>query len=1405
MSAQRAVVRTIVLQPLYWKEDDGKIQDATRGRHSGSVQLLAPSSAHLNVHSFSSPGHQKSIDPTPSNKEVQNSYGLAALYHQNTQKPPLVPFLDMSPIPDRSSVVTTTRTSYITQRNTRMHMKIGTLGSKRQEEQLGDVPRHNSAVLQGKNERLDGGVKTPSLTLSTAHFFLISLPFRPNYLVQLVPQALTSHKEFVVGFVADGNQSFSPFDSLATNLSYPSRLALRHLVSPLNLVLVVTPCAGFCQHLEPDEAVQMTASKPYDRRGEELNGIPGIPNPCTYLHLRRTLQFEGSPSPSPTYNHSMVVITGMHVLRDLDLLDAIHHGDRTYPHPTSPPSFIDSSVCGRVDWCFELSENSSRTPLHSNGSRTASSYQLDPHELDFFLVTFILPLVLRPGNLNQGLPSALDTFSSGLSSQTAISDTRSPIDQPCHRSNVHFPRVAHFSSPFTRPKLDHREGDLSSNIATNSQEECLVSNPRVLNVSPTTTHLFIHTSKMLTWAFSMVLLLGIWKLPSSKWSLYINDGSILDTQISSQLGFLDLFNLFHHVSPLVEHSSTLKTFFTLYANHQRDSITREATKTARATCRHDLPPTILLLLTLSYLSFRDSQRFIPVDYGGQLDNDPVNKGIPCSSKSLSAPLTYSQCARNYTRALNGLPTQDSSPFPPFCTRITQFDAARTLQTFTFKSTEWTFSNANSTGIPKPRQPKEPQRTTENIALLVCSGPSTSGSFNGPNPSPILQILYSFPYPLQLRLLPKSFLVIHLHPHNGLDLNMTHTVPTGVLKNDLYQSLRVHLTYTVLSPYPVKSDFQNHHLNPPISFRCVQQTNERRGHDQIAVKYRIWLITASTPIQFYINSSLHVPLTLLELNQYERNKENHNGLPHIQQANNPIPLDRQHPTPCKVAGIVFDSRQYDSPPTLFLPAVRPCSSYQELRRLEAKITLVSSASLYGRLHQRPRLDKAVTTTTNHQSDTWEEGIEHDVPGTPNLPNHPHLTRLCPCAMHITFGWNLSCTSSRSFSPSANQSVLAGSQFADCLERLRLSSKEPMLTAGGQGYESNRRSANDLPNRNLDPPKTTGAASTVKQPRFSRSAIHGYQLSYVPYGNARSTKQASFPTESRQGDLSRRPSSSSSLTASTLIAPISVQPSSFHLSLDSITSADFIKPVVSRFDYKTDPSPVAFQYDHPSECRLQAGTDEIRAVCGLLIVAYRRIGQPVPSSLGAAGIQSIQITENMGKVTINAPSLLQSPVPLASDPSNKPLTTFANQCGSCSPTTKRNHGLLMIEVGNQEGKAYVMKAQTLCIVIEVDFVGSHATYNGNQLLISVFTTSSLLHSTPSAPRSQLLIPRSCSCPRNGLLPEYHWLFATWVTFWGNPKGVRMVAESVDNRLDFRGRRKGKRELPHPSPMALLEYGD
>ncbi|KAK1215581.1 hypothetical protein PQX77_021812 [Marasmius sp. AFHP31] len=127
-----------------------------------------------------------------------------------------------------------------------------------------------------------------------------------------------------------------PLDSLAINLPYPSHFAFQHIVSPTTLVLVVTPCAEFCQRLEPDEAVEEIASNPYDRRGEELkHGILGIPNPFTHLRLRQTLRFGSSSFSGPTCSQLMVLVRIVRV-------QLVAYRCDTRTNPSSPTNIIIS-------------------------------------------------------------------------------------------------------------------------------------------------------------------------------------------------------------------------------------------------------------------------------------------------------------------------------------------------------------------------------------------------------------------------------------------------------------------------------------------------------------------------------------------------------------------------------------------------------------------------------------------------------------------------------------------------------------------------------------------------------------------------------------------------------------------------------------------------------------------------------------------------------------------------------------------------------------------------------------------------------------------------------------------------------------------------------------------------------
>ncbi|KAK1217742.1 hypothetical protein PQX77_019597, partial [Marasmius sp. AFHP31] len=196
------------------------------------------------------------------------------------------------------------------------------------------------------------------------------------------------------------------------------------------------------------------------------------------------------------------------------------------------------------------------------------------------------------------------------------------------------------------------------------------------------------------------------------------------------------------------------------------------------------------------------------------------------------------------------------------------------------------------------------------------------------------------------------------------------------------------------------------------------------------------------------------------------------------------------------------------------------------------TLVPFAPPSTRLYQPLKFGEAVVIPAKYQHDEGRDKVGCSVRGTPDSSNHPQLGRLVQCVAHIPISLSFSFTNPRSFPPSADLFVFPGSQFTDRPEQLGLSDREPMLTAGSQDYGRNMRLADDLPNRNLDPPKTTVAVPAVEQPQFCQFATHSRQL---VYGNTRSNKQASFSTATHQGVSSRHPSSYPNIAATALLAP------------------------------------------------------------------------------------------------------------------------------------------------------------------------------------------------------------------------------------------------------------------------------
>ncbi|KAK1234077.1 hypothetical protein PQX77_002726 [Marasmius sp. AFHP31] len=337
---------------------------------------------------------------------------------------------------------------------------------------------------------------------------------------------------------------------------------------------------------------------------------------------------------------------------------------------------------------------------------------------------------------------------------------------------------------------------------------------------------------------------------------------------------------------------------------------------------------------------------------------------------------------------------------PLSIFTTQFDAART---FTFKSTKWTSSNANSTGIHQHPIPREAAMST---FIAYQRGLS-----------PKIPLLTTLPYPPShdsQHLATPFTLVLFASPCIGIysDLILDKAVTISASnQHDPWEENVEHNALGTLSPPTYTQQKQPVHsvVHMPIdlelsrtSWGCSWAENFPVDHngqlDDDLVGKDIPLSSKSLlTSRTYTNAERPHETTSPQINsQCARTHCTgaQNDLPTRDLPIRPVPVTpippsspintRTTPRSPESSQTVFDAHQYDIPPTFFLPAVRPCSSHQELRRLETPITLVSSASLYGRLHQRPKLDKAVTTTANHQPGKGKKQVERDERETLYLP-------------------------------------------------------------------------------------------------------------------------------------------------------------------------------------------------------------------------------------------------------------------------------------------------------------------------------------------------------------------------------------------------------------------------------------
>ncbi|KAK1234523.1 hypothetical protein PQX77_002273 [Marasmius sp. AFHP31] len=557
-------------------------------------------------------------------------------------------------------------------------------------------------------------------------------------------------------------------------------------------------------------------------------------------------------------------------------------------------------------------------------------------------------------------------------------------------------------------------------------------------------------------------------------------------------------------------------------------------------------------------------------------------------------------------------------------------------------------------------------------------------------------------------------------------------------------------------------------------------------------------------------------------------------------------NRQHPTPCNVAGIVFDERQHDSLPTLFLPATQPCSSHYELWCPGSPITLPLSTSPYGRRHQHSKLDdEAAIRTASSQQRVQDRSTSHDTPVFSVMIRSITIDEQCQQqgwedrrANTLTLGlmtWPKDGNPLTTF-----PDHLLGTYFKD-LKTFGHDAINVVFTTGLR----ERNKGSDIPASKIlspsrlcpdDPSLSTipitpniadfplsppirspidpllrisvtqldvatimqvfaldiesiehACSNTIAMPivLHKRNKKNCDRLSHIPQTGdmnlpehrylvlqeaAKTTRAtywhdpppillllATLPSPSTPNDSSTLIVTAEGtplpemlyhftfLPNPTLVSAVlidqetltslerhewrtselrvkepsdnrdkrNIAPSDsnrsgpFHLPFVGIELSIFFIPVAPLLDCTIYLSPIVIQCGISPECQLEIIPDCSSTIHGRFITSIRPGNQPVPPISSAARLQNIRIREYMGKIITNAPSLVRLLVPLAYNSCDKLPTATTHRRDSCGLATKRNVGLLMMEVGRRKEKDYVMKKQTMCIVIEVHSVGFHAT--------------------------------------------------------------------------------------------------
>ncbi|KAK1229975.1 hypothetical protein PQX77_006947 [Marasmius sp. AFHP31] len=1199
-------------------------------------------------------------------------------------------------------------------------------------EEMNHAVIQNDTVPRGKNECLDGGVKTPSLTFPTAHFFLVSLPFPPDYLVWLGPVALTTQKESAVGFVAGRNQNFRRtesflFDSLVTD------------PQPFNLIPFT--------HLSRTHFPLGDQSLPPFARsvGSNLCWYPHL-HYCdlsNYHRLATSRVFEeGSPLPGydcsqhcdpssqPPSSHSQPSPLPIHLHP--------HHGldsNMIHPEPTgvfkndlpqSPTSII----------CLASMLATNHEPQWAISARDRSFHR--DGQLDASVTTLVLSSELYSDVLSLSSPPL---FRSYTDSPLHIVLTRFGAASTLQMFVFSVEVIIWGSSNAIATRIHQQERNTKNcaglpNIQESGISDYLERHHRTLREATRT-----------VFAVSQRDLLPRALIPHPRHPHFL-----LVTPTSEQP---------ERGAPLPTTPSIIQSPFPVYPRHFGIVDNKAVETTANGQC-HEQGSRI-------GCNIQDLSNILPND-----SLEPVKSIVwaPDCSSYIFPPLFSATSFTSNPLVIPSLPPNGAPPQKCYVNTIQRksydrkaTDTPDVVETIKLSPEEWD---------PSPFPSNLPfMLALHTLGDIEIFPAHHHASREWVDKETVIEASNN----LQIRILPAPPVCITLIPSSRpINTCLIHIPPKNP---ESPCSMRPHSpllsSFIALRTPALQSHQPNAHSlcsNPPTqeyeinSPRVIPLTSAAPEHERQRLVARIAIIlTVSSYAGFYQHPRLGKAVTTTVNHRSDKREEVKRNIPmHPNTPNQRNPgqispflfASRPHRCLSPLADLNTKPVQYDTTsrqrnghhsrncteafndsPTRFLP-IRPdltapirsapsvdghtAHDSPEFSQLTFAQMSLDSFGLHA--GGKSNLTASVSTNPFHQqhsifreaADNAIAAYQHEFP-----PTLPRPTALPPPHR---------CNSSRLGAPFIV--VIFTPPCTGLYQHPRFEEAESIAANNQCGKwrggiihdELGTPSTTNYPYLNLLPQCGNSISADPSFPPSMVSQVVPVLLDSDFICNSHQNRAFQRPSLLDTASFDTSPCRFSFMNRTSLVvykrrvigskinqqredrndkndAPINfIQPGYYHLPFGGIESTIFILATFP-YDHTTCPSPIILQTTHFPKCLMENRTDWLSAVYWLLSVALRHGAQPVTTIVDTDRAKRYQRTGQEEGILVNIRAV--------------PLLVAPRAC----PATKRNLGWLIIEVGRQEGKAYVMETQTWCIVIKVHFVGFHATSGSvyrQQLLIA-----------------------------------------------------------------------------------------